>query len=96
MATGRHSDGTKFLQTVNQEDGLVEYKLIDQDPSKELSVWQYEANGMTFTIVDGRDMAYTAAHKRHVSIAMTMKDQAGNTLFEGLVAYGHHIQQKSN
>ena len=82
-----------FLKTWNSEWGLVDYVYVEKDESKNLSIWKKDfGDGMTMTILDGRDMSVKHLHKRHVTLMLSIKAEGFS--FEAPVTMGHHSQSQ--
>jgi hypothetical protein len=95
MITGKKEDGTPFLRTVDEENGLLEYKLDHKDEAKNLSVWTLamsatkESPEMKFTITDGQDFTEPSIHTRNVSVNLSIGPSNG-PYWEGLIIKGYH------
>jgi hypothetical protein len=83
-----------FLRTIDG-DGTVDYTLVYRNEASELAIWKHEepARGnspaMTFTAIDGRDPLEEKAHKRLVTITLTVGPDA-RPYWQGVVTKGTH------
>lgn len=93
LVTGKRSNQEAFLKTWNPDWGLVEYSFVEKDKSRDLAIWKKDfGNGMTLTILDGRDLSVKQIHKRNVTLVLTIKAEGFN--YEAPVTMGHHSQSK--
>jgi hypothetical protein len=77
LITGKNAAGQRFLRTVDEENGLVNYEHVFTDEAAELSIWQYNWPGnakqlpMVFTVIDSRDLLLPEqVHKRFVTVTL--------------------------
>lgn len=98
LITGKRSNGSPFLRTVD-ENGLLEYQLVYQNKLANLSVWSLSLPAkpnspeMRFTVIDGQDFSETKAHKRNVTVTLSVGPVA-TPFWEGVVSSGFHSLSK--
>jgi hypothetical protein len=98
LITGKRADGTPFLRTVD-EDGVNDYKLEYQNKPANVSAWSLavpatgESPEMRFSTIDAQDFSAAKAHKRNVTVTMSV-GPAGAPYWEGVVSSGYHVLKK--
>lgn len=100
LITGRKSDGSPFLKT-SDEDGFNEYKLVYQNNTANLSIWELtvpaSADGkspeMRFTTIDGQDFLEDGSHKRNVTVTMSLGPKSA-PFWEAVIVKGFHALKK--
>jgi hypothetical protein len=97
LITGRKTDGTPFLRTNDQENGLYDYQLVYQNKAANMSIWQLtipasadsESPELQFTTIDNQDFLETSAHKRNVTVTMSI-GPVNEPFWSGIIVKGFH------
>ncbi|MGE3757054.1 MAG: hypothetical protein AB7H97_04820 [Pseudobdellovibrionaceae bacterium] len=87
LVTGKKDDKDKtpFLRTIDNEFGLIEYRRIEENKNKNLSVWEsVDQNWGVLTVSDGQDFSDPNFHKRNVAVKMKIGK------WEGIIGKGFH------
>lgn len=86
--------GSPFLRTVD-ENGVYDYNLIYRNRAANTTAWSLFIPATSsqpeiyFTIIDGQDFSEMSAHKRNVTITMTVAPLE-KPIWEGVVSVGNH------
>lgn len=99
LITGEHSDGSRFLRTVDEKKSVSNFHLDYQNKAASMAVWSLSipAHGnapeMDYSIIDGREFTATGTNRRNVVITLRVGPKT-QPYFDGVIAYGHHTLQK--
>ena len=99
LVTGRKTDGSPFLRTIDSENGLSDYKLEYQNKAVDLSIWSLTVPAtqnspeMKFTTIDGQDFLEETIQKRNVTVTMTV-GPSNAPFWEGVIVRGSHSLKK--
>lgn len=95
LITGRKSDGSLFMRTIDIQNGPVDYTLEYQNKTANLSIWslivpaRQNSPEMKFATIDGQDLLEEKFHKRPVTITMTV-GPSNAPVWEGVIVKGYH------
>lgn len=95
LITGKRNDGTLFLRTVDQENGVNEFKLEYRNTISGLTAWSFSVPQtdnnpeMRFTTIDAQDQNQQNGLRMNVTVTMSIgaKDMPD---WEGIVTKGYH------
>lgn len=98
LITGKKANGLPFLRTA-EGNAINDYTLVYQNKPANMSIWslkvpaQENSPEMRFTTIDGQDFTETSAHRRNVTVTMSVGPN-DRPYWEGVIASGYHSKSK--
>jgi len=95
LVTGRKKDGTLFLRTVDEENGICDFKLEYRNLLAGMTVWSFVvpesdfSPAMRFTTIDAQDQTMASELRMNVTVTMSI-GPADAPYWEGVVTKGYH------